>query len=214
MPLPHETFSPAFREKLKVMLNRARNAENTKEVWAVMHFDTDIKSVETYHSHGSMGAVFYRNAFESLVAANGGADKAQKQRFGALARDVADAHMAQVPNYVPTFDAMHAEEELITAFPRVLNDWTATMPAPISACIYQNWSPCNKSPAKTIGQIVYPVGCMHKVARLANTYAHAQIVFTVYYDSLFDNTQAYTTALAAAGINNLLTFSAMPAELR
>jgi hypothetical protein len=216
VPLPHEGFDPVFTSRLKTILNRARAAEQSQEVWAVMHFDTDLRSVETFHSHGSTGAILYKQSYNALLTLEDHPSKADKARYGQIAKHVADVQMQGVPPGLAPYVAMHAEEELITAFPRVLADWTQDHPYPTHACIYLNWSPCNKSPAKAIGpgNQIYPLGCMHKIPFLANTYQHAQIIFTVYYDTIFENTPTYTTALTNARVANLVEYAPMPAALR
>lgn len=218
MPAPHETFSEQFRTKMKNALNLARQHEQLKEVWALCHFDQDISSLETFHSNGSTGATFYRNAQDALHQAIGrttGAppNKAQKIRSGELSKMIADVQIAGVPQS-QQIEAMHAEENLIRSFPGVLDAWQKLgKPYPQTACIYLNWSPCNKSRARIEHNMNFPLGCMNKIVTLAQSTLVNQIMFTVYYDTIFENTAIYKGALSAAAVN-VVQFLPMPDILK
>ncbi len=72
MPLPHESFSPGFMRDVKQWLKNARSARVSKEVWAVMHFDQQSSSVETFHSHSGMHTLIYKDYLEKLKKADVG----------------------------------------------------------------------------------------------------------------------------------------------
>jgi len=218
MPDPHETFSEQFITKLKKALGLARRHEQAKEVWALCHFDQDLASLETFHSNGSTGAIFYKNAQDALNKGiaritDAAPSKQDKIRSGQLAKMIADVQIAQVPPSL-NMEAMHAEENLIRSFPKMLSDWQGMgKPYPQSACIYLNWSPCGKSPARVEHNVNFPVGCMNKIVTMAQSTLVNQIMFTVYFDTIFENTENYRSALAGAAVN-VVKFIPMPDILK
>jgi len=212
MPLPHESFTPAFTKQLKACLTRARARGENSEVWALLHFDQYVESVETFHSHSGLKTKVYREQLDRLATQNPG--PANYGLNTQLAKYRATHAMAVLPAAASSFVDMHAEEELITGFQRIYDDWIVNKPAPKICCIYLNFSPCARSAAKVINGESYPVGCMHKLVHFARQYRH-RLFFTVYYDALFNQPDAATYQAALAGVlkEGFISFAPMPSEL-
>jgi hypothetical protein len=211
--LPHQQFDQKFLSTVKGWLQSARARSAPQEVWAIMHFDQREASVETFHSHSGTETMIYKQQLDRMRSVNPG-----PQSYGlnsALADLSTRSIMLGLPSVAQIYADMHAEEELIAAFPRVYQDWIADHPWPGYCCIYLNFSPCLRSGAKLINGTSYPQGCLHKLAHLAALYQQ-KLFFYVYYDKNFGQPTKteYDAALGAMDKNKFMAVIPMPAELQ